>query len=239
MTAAVQARNHQNGRTQTKSLFFCSAIVPCKGDNTNAFEIPQTLIDTGSEINLIPRSTAEALDYPIHLSTNMAMKTADGVSKQLMEQIDIPVQVAGVEVLITAYVTEDGHVFGLLLGSDWVETVHGLMDYHHDAFIIFEEDGIPHDVHNTARPIVLSEAEKLSLQELEEKKLPLYTLVDGDTESLKAWKARANMPARLKAMANMLYEGAFKWEQQQYSTMPMDSGKESWSALGSKVDQDL
>jgi hypothetical protein len=66
-------------------------------------------------------------------------------------------------VLITAYVTKDGYVFGLLLGSDWVETVYRLIDYYYNAFIIFEEDGIPHDVHNTARLIVLSKAEKLSL----------------------------------------------------------------------------
>ncbi|RHN54409.1 putative retrotransposon gag domain, aspartic peptidase domain-containing protein [Medicago truncatula] len=91
--------------------------VNCKSDM-----ISNVLVDTGSSLNVMPKTTLDQLSYrgtPLRRSTFL-VKAFDGSRKNVLGEIDLPITIGPENFLITFQVMDINASYSCLLGRPWI-----------------------------------------------------------------------------------------------------------------------
>ena len=104
----------------------------------NGRALPRTLVDSGAVVDLIsPRAVQKAELRPRPIQEEpWGIRLASDDLVEIKECVDIQVNVAGVEMPITAYVTGIGVTYDLLLSRRWMEGIGAQEDYKSRTFTI-------------------------------------------------------------------------------------------------------
>ena len=104
----------------------------------NGRALPRTLVDSGAVVDLIsPRAVQKAELRPRPIQEEpWGIRLASDDLVEIKECVDIQVNVAGVEMPITAYVTGIGVTYDLLLSRRWMEGIGAQEDYKSRTFMI-------------------------------------------------------------------------------------------------------
>lgn len=89
----------------------------CKSDM-----ISNVLVDTGSSLNVMPKSTLDQLSYrgtPLRKNTFL-VKAFDGTRKSVLGEIDLPITIGPETFLITFQVMDINASYSCLLGRPWI-----------------------------------------------------------------------------------------------------------------------
>ncbi|XP_017406150.1 uncharacterized protein LOC108319500 [Vigna angularis] len=151
-----------NNITANDYLTFTDEEIPAEGRGHNKalhisvkcldHAIARVLIDNGSSLNVMPKVTLEKLPYDvIHLKpSTMIVRAFDGSKRDVMGEIDLPVQVGPCVFQITFQVMDIHPAYSFLLGRPWIHsaevvpsTLHQKLKYVMDNQLIIvsgEED---------------------------------------------------------------------------------------------------
>ncbi|KAI5442896.1 hypothetical protein KIW84_011794 [Lathyrus oleraceus] len=118
--------------TSCNNLSFCNDELPEEGRNHNlALHIPMNckedalsnvLVDTGSSLNVLPKSTMSRLYYqgaPIRYS-GVIVKAFDGSRKTVIGEVDLLVKICPSDFQITFQVMDIHPAYSCLLGRPWI-----------------------------------------------------------------------------------------------------------------------
>ena len=118
--------------TSCNNLSFGDDDLPAEGRNHNSAlhisvrcnedTLSNVLIDTGSSLNMLPKSTLDRLSYqgaPMRPS-NVIVKAFDGSRKSVLGEVDLPVWVGPHMFQITFQVMDIAPAYSFLLGRPWI-----------------------------------------------------------------------------------------------------------------------
>ncbi|XP_058729509.1 uncharacterized protein LOC131601660 [Vicia villosa] len=138
--------------TECNNLSFSDEDLPQEGRNHNlALHISvsckedllsNVLIDTGSSLNVMPKSTLAKLSYgdtPMRYS-NVIVKAFDGSKKSVVGEVDFPICVGLSIFKITFQVMDIFPAYSCLLGRPWIHEVRAITSTLHQK-LKFVEDG--------------------------------------------------------------------------------------------------
>ncbi|XP_038678394.1 uncharacterized protein LOC119979838, partial [Tripterygium wilfordii] len=105
-------------------------------------ELASILVDNGSSLNILPKETFEKL--PIDRSylrpVPMVVRAFDGTRREIMGEIEIPLQVASVTFNVPFVVMDISPTYSCLLGRPWIHTagavpssLHQMLKFVHDG----------------------------------------------------------------------------------------------------------
>jgi hypothetical protein len=108
------------GRGHTKALYISV--------KTNNHIVSKVLIDNGSALNVCPMTTLEKLDTdPTRISaTSMVVRAFDGTRREVLGEIDLPVEVGPQVYNISFQVLRIDSPYNLLLGRPWLHTARAV-----------------------------------------------------------------------------------------------------------------
>lgn len=143
----------------------------------NGQSLPRTLVDSGAVVDLIsPRAVEKikAKPRPI-IEEPWGIRLASDDLVEIKECVDIAVNVEGVEMLVTAYITGNGVTYDLLLSRRWLEGVGAKEDFLNRTFSI-DRKGFQLLVKPTSPEILKREPVKQELDEEFESDSEMNTL---------------------------------------------------------------
>ncbi|XP_039682835.1 uncharacterized protein [Medicago truncatula] len=118
--------------TACNSLTFSDEDLPAEGNKHNQAlfisvlcrtdSLSNVLIDTGSALNVMPKSTFDQLAYseaPLRLS-KVTVRAFDGTRRSVYGEVDLPISVGPHEFQVTFQVMEIQASFSCLLGRPWI-----------------------------------------------------------------------------------------------------------------------
>ncbi|KAI5407514.1 hypothetical protein KIW84_053680 [Lathyrus oleraceus] len=118
--------------TACNNLSFCDSDLPEEGrDHNLALHISMNcrddamsnvLVDTGSSLNVLPKSTLSKLSYqgsPMRQS-GVVVKAFDGSRKTVIEEVDLPIKIGPSDFQITFQVMDIYPSYSCLLGRPWI-----------------------------------------------------------------------------------------------------------------------
>jgi hypothetical protein len=118
--------------TSCNNLSFCDEELPEEGRNHNLAlhismnckedALSNVLVDTGSSLNVLPKSTLLNLSYqgaPMRYS-GVIVKAFDGSRKTVIGEVDLPVKIGPSDFQITFQVMDIHLVYSCLLGRPWI-----------------------------------------------------------------------------------------------------------------------
>ena len=87
----------------------------------------KVLIDNGSSLNVMPKSTLEKLPFNAsHLKpSSMVVRAFDGSHQEVREDIDLPIQIGPHTSQVTFQVMDINLAYSCLLGRPWIHLVGG------------------------------------------------------------------------------------------------------------------
>ncbi|KAI9768823.1 MAG: hypothetical protein M1840_004637 [Geoglossum simile] len=102
-----------------------------------------TLIDSVACVDLISPATVQRLHLQAHATGEplWSLRVASNKLVPITECVDILVNVAGVKMMVTAYLTGIGVTYDLLLLRRWMEPIGTEKNFQHQYFIINEPNG--------------------------------------------------------------------------------------------------
>ncbi|XP_047172662.1 uncharacterized protein LOC124840622, partial [Vigna umbellata] len=178
-----------NNITANDYLTFTDEEIPVEGRGHNKalhisvkcldHAIARVLIDNGSSLNVMPKVTLEKLPYDvIHLKpSTMIVRAFDGSKRDVMGEIDLPVQVGPCVFQITFQVMDIHPAYSCLLGRPWIHsagvvpsTLHQKLKYVMDNQLIIvsgEEDFLVKGPLSTRYIEAAEEALETAFQSLE------------------------------------------------------------------------
>lgn len=118
--------------TSCNNLSFNDDDLPAEGRNHNSAlhisvrcnedTLSNVLIDTGSSLNVLPKSTLDRLSYQgaSMLPSNVIVKAFDGSRKLVLGEVDLPVWVGTHMFQITFQVIDIAPAYSCLLGRPWI-----------------------------------------------------------------------------------------------------------------------
>ena len=125
--------------TSCNNFSFCDKELPEEGRNHNlAFHISMNckeddfsnvLIDTGSSLNVLPKSTFSRLSYQGAPMRNIGVivKAFDGSCKTVIGEMDLPLKIGPSDFQITFYVMDIQPAYSCLLGRSWIHVAREVM----------------------------------------------------------------------------------------------------------------
>ena len=118
--------------TSCNNLSFCDEELPEEGRNHNLAlhilmnckedALSNVLVDTGSSLNVLPKSTLSKLSYqgaPMRYS-GVIVKAFDGSRKIVIGEVDLPVKIGPSDFQITFQVMDIHPAYNCLLGRPWI-----------------------------------------------------------------------------------------------------------------------
>ncbi|KAI5396975.1 hypothetical protein KIW84_062973 [Lathyrus oleraceus] len=118
--------------TYCNNLSFCDEELPEEGRNhnlalhisTNCKEdaLSNVLVDTGSSLNVLPKSTLSKLSYegaPMRYS-GVIVKAFNGSRKTVIGEVDLPIKIGPSDFQITFQVMDIHPTYSCLLGRPWI-----------------------------------------------------------------------------------------------------------------------
>lgn len=118
--------------TVCNSLSFSDEDLPAEGKKHNQAllisvlcktdSLSNVLIDTGSALNVMPKSTLDQLAYSEALlkPSKVTVRAFDGTRRSVYGEIDLPISVGPHEFIVTFQVMEIQASFSCLLGRPWI-----------------------------------------------------------------------------------------------------------------------
>ncbi|KAI5420445.1 hypothetical protein KIW84_044296 [Lathyrus oleraceus] len=118
--------------TACNTLSFCDADLPEEGrDHNMALHISMNcksdamsnvLVDTGSSLNILPKTTLSRLSYqgPPMRQSGVVVKAFDGSRKTVIGEVDIPIKIGPSDFQVTFQVMDIHPSYSCLLGRPWV-----------------------------------------------------------------------------------------------------------------------
>ncbi|KAI5396067.1 hypothetical protein KIW84_062311 [Lathyrus oleraceus] len=118
--------------TACNNLSFCDSDLPEEGrDHNLALHISMgckddamsnVLVDTGSSLNVLPKSTLAKLSYqgPPMRKSGVVVKAFDGSRKTMIGEVDLPVKIGPSDFQITFQVMDIHPSYSFLLGRPWI-----------------------------------------------------------------------------------------------------------------------
>ncbi|XP_073225565.1 uncharacterized protein [Cicer arietinum] len=157
----------------------CKKTVPTEEANKLLKFIKQMLVDNGSSLNVMPKSTLSKLfvDGACFKPRTMVVKAFDGSRRQVVGEIDLPIQIGPHNFGITFQVMNIKPAYSCLLGRPWIHAVGAVTSTLHQklkfivnnklVIISGEEDMIVSHLSSTRYIEEAEEAIKTSFQALE------------------------------------------------------------------------
>ncbi|KAI5384894.1 hypothetical protein KIW84_071758 [Lathyrus oleraceus] len=118
--------------TSCNKLSFCDEELPDEGRNHNLAlhismnykddALSNVLVDTGSSLNVLPKSTLSKLSYqgaPMRYS-GVIVKAFDGSRKTMIGEVELPVKIGPSDFQITFQVMDIHLAYNCLLGRPWI-----------------------------------------------------------------------------------------------------------------------
>jgi hypothetical protein len=104
----------------------------------NGRSLPRTLVDSGAVVDLIsPRAVEKIGARPRPIAEKpWGIRLASDDLVEIKECVDIAVNIEGVKMLVTAYITGNGVTYDLLLSRRWLEGVGAKEDFLNRTFSI-------------------------------------------------------------------------------------------------------
>ncbi|KAI5430288.1 hypothetical protein KIW84_034753 [Lathyrus oleraceus] len=118
--------------TACNILSFCDADLPEEGrDHNMALHISMNcksdamsnvLVDTGSSLNVLPKSTLSRLSYqgPPMRQSGVVVKAFDGSRKTVIGEVDLPIKIGPSDFQVTFQVMDIHPSYSCLLGRPWI-----------------------------------------------------------------------------------------------------------------------
>ncbi|KAI5444202.1 hypothetical protein KIW84_012721 [Lathyrus oleraceus] len=118
--------------TACNTLSFCDADLPEEGrDHNLALHISMNckndamsnvLVDTGSSLNVLPKTTLSRLSYqgPPMRQSGVVVKAFDGSRKTVIGEVDLPIKIGPSDFQITFQVMDIHPSYSCLLGRPWI-----------------------------------------------------------------------------------------------------------------------
>ncbi|KAI5444522.1 hypothetical protein KIW84_012959 [Lathyrus oleraceus] len=138
--------------TLCNNLSFCDEELPEEGRNHNLAlhismnykedALSNVLVDTGSSLNMLPKSTLARLSYqgaPMRYN-GVVVKAFDGSRKTVIREVDLPVKVYQSDFQITFQVMDIHPTYSCLLGRSWIHEVGVITSTLHQK-LIFVKNG--------------------------------------------------------------------------------------------------
>ncbi|KAI5423838.1 hypothetical protein KIW84_030166 [Lathyrus oleraceus] len=132
--------------TTCNNLSFCDADLPEEGrDHNLALHISMSckddamsnvLVDTGSSLNVLPKSTLAKLSYqgPPMRQSGVVVKAFDGSRKTVIGEVELPVKIRPSDFLITFQVMDIHPSYSCLLGRPWIHEADAVTSTLHQKF---------------------------------------------------------------------------------------------------------
>ncbi|KAI5425066.1 hypothetical protein KIW84_031025 [Lathyrus oleraceus] len=121
--------------TACNNLSFCDSDLPEEGrDHNLALHISMNckddamsnvMVDTGSSLNVVPKSTLSRLSYqgPPMRQSGVVVKAFDGSRKTVIGEVDLPIKIGPSDFQITFQVMDIHPSYSCLLGRPWIHEV--------------------------------------------------------------------------------------------------------------------
>ncbi|KAI5388917.1 hypothetical protein KIW84_074538 [Lathyrus oleraceus] len=118
--------------TACNTLSFCDADLPEEGrDHNMALHISMNckndamsnvLVDTGSSLNVLPKTTLSRLSYqgPPMRQSGVVVKAFDGSRKTVIGEVDLPIKIGPSDFQVTFQVMDIHPSYSCLLGRPWI-----------------------------------------------------------------------------------------------------------------------
>ena len=124
-----------NNITANNYLAFAEEEIPAEGRGHNKalhvsikcmdHIVAKVLIDNGSSLNVMPKSTLEKLPFNAsHLKpSSMVVRAFDGTHREVRGEIDLPVQIGPHTCQVTFQIMDINPAYSCLLGCPWIHSV--------------------------------------------------------------------------------------------------------------------
>lgn len=124
-----------NNITANNYLAFAEEEIPAEGRGHNKalhvsvkcmdHIVAKVLIDNGSSLNVMPKSTLEKLPFNVsHLKpSSMVVRAFDGTRREVRGEIDLPVQIGPHTCQVTFQIMDINPPYSCLLGRPWIHSV--------------------------------------------------------------------------------------------------------------------
>jgi len=124
-----------NNITANNYLAFAEEEIPAEGRGHNRalhvlvkcmdHVVPKVLIDNGSSLNVMPKSTLEKLPFnSSHLKpSSMVVRAFDGTRREVRGEIDLPIQIGSHTCQVTFQIMDINPAYNCLLGCPWIHSV--------------------------------------------------------------------------------------------------------------------
>jgi hypothetical protein len=118
--------------TACNNLSFCDADLPEEGKDHNLAlhismnckddALSNVLVDTGSSLNMLPKSTLAKLSYqgPPMRQSGVVVKAFDGSRKTVIGELELPIKIGPSDFQITFQVMDIHLSYSCLLGRPWI-----------------------------------------------------------------------------------------------------------------------
>lgn len=131
----VLTQAHEEGEEEVKCLY----IEAWAGD----YKIPKTLADNGAVVELINPALVEKLGLEVYsMEETWTLQLANDGLATVKQYVWIPVNVAGVEAYVRAFILGLGSIYDLLLSKRWMKRVKAIEDHGESTLIIKGTDSV-------------------------------------------------------------------------------------------------
>jgi len=129
--------------TACNNLSFCDSDLPEEGrDHNLALHISMNcrddamsnvLVDTGSSLNVLPKTTLSKLSYqgPLMRQSGVVVKAFDGSRKTVIGEVDLPIKIGPSDFQITFQVMDIHPSYSCLLGRPWIHEAGSVTSTQH------------------------------------------------------------------------------------------------------------
>ena len=117
----------------------------------NDTKVNKTLADNGAVVELINPELVRQLGLEIYeMEHAWTLQLADDGLAMVKQYVWAPVNVAGVEAIVRAFILGMGNIYDLLLSKRWMKRVRAVEDHGQANMVIQGKDGIPRVAHGQA-----------------------------------------------------------------------------------------
>jgi hypothetical protein len=150
----------------------------------NGRSLPRTLVDSGAVVDLIsPKAVQKIKAKPRPITEEpWGIRLASDDLVEIRECVDIPVNVEGIKMLVTAYITGNGVTYDLLLSRRWLHGVGAREDFKRETFTI-EGEGFQLRIRPTLADILKKEQVEDELDQDSELEVRMNTIEELEQES--------------------------------------------------------
>jgi hypothetical protein len=121
----------------------------------NDTKVKKTLADNGAVVELINPELVKQLGLEVYeMEHAWTLQLADDGLAMVKQYVWAPVNIAGVEAIVRAFILGMGNIYDLLLSKRWMKRVRAVEDHGQANMIIQGKNGIPRVAHGQAAKVL-------------------------------------------------------------------------------------